>query len=101
LSLEKDTTTEYERLIRTIVYLDKHDTPYLNTVNQPLFRNMDALRKQYGITAIAEQLNKRINKQTGYDCIQNSFELRSPEFPRIPSATRPEYFTVHYTEAIN
>jgi hypothetical protein len=23
----------------------------------------------------------------------NSFELRSPEFPRIPSATRPEYFT--------
>jgi hypothetical protein len=25
--------------------------------------------------------------------ITNSSELRSPEFPRIPSATRPEYFT--------
>ena len=24
----------------------------------------------------------------------NSYELRSPEFPRTPSAARPEYFTV-------
>jgi transcription initiation factor TFIIIB Brf1 subunit/transcription initiation factor TFIIB len=24
----------------------------------------------------------------------NSYELRSPEFPRTPSATRPEYFTI-------
>jgi hypothetical protein len=25
---------------------------------------------------------------------RNSYELRSPEFPRIPSASRPEYFTL-------
>jgi hypothetical protein len=26
----------------------------------------------------------------------NSYELRSPEFPRIPSASRPEYFTIFW-----
>jgi hypothetical protein len=26
----------------------------------------------------------------------NSDELRSLEFPRIPSASRPEYFTIYY-----
>jgi hypothetical protein len=30
----------------------------------------------------------------------NSSELRSPEFPRIPSATRPEYFTISTLEVV-
>jgi hypothetical protein len=30
----------------------------------------------------------------GFAIHTNSFELRSPEFPRTPSASRPEYFTV-------
>ena len=35
----------------------------------------------------------RISKIYGGEAVVNSDELRSLEFPRIPSASRPEYFT--------
>jgi hypothetical protein len=62
LSLEKDTTAEYERLVHRIVHLDKNNKPYLEIVNQPLFRDIDALHTQYGIDAISNRINSRIKK---------------------------------------
>ena len=62
LYLEKDTTAEYECLVRRIVHLDKNNKQYLETVNQPLFRDIDALHEQYGVDAIAKRINSRITR---------------------------------------
>jgi hypothetical protein len=43
---------------------------------------------------VAESVGRSKSAIFGRD--ENSYELRSPEFPRTPSATRPEYFTVSY-----
>ena len=32
---------------------------------------------------------------------RNSYELRSPEFPRTPSAARPEYFTIFRKDEVS
>jgi hypothetical protein len=63
LYLEKDTTTEYTSLVRRIVYLDKHDSQYIEMTNQTVFPDLDVvdeLREQYGIDNVAQHINDRI-----------------------------------------
>ena len=63
--LEKDSTVEYESIVRRIVYLDKHDSRYLEMVNQPAFHDLDIideLTEQYGEKAVADQIRETISR---------------------------------------
>jgi DNA-directed RNA polymerase II subunit RPB2 len=51
--------------------------------------------------AYLEEIEKERKEKEGNFKSTNSFELRSPEFPRIPSATRPEYFTKPATDRLD
>jgi hypothetical protein len=45
-------------------------------------------------------MSKGVNDRYFYTRLLHSDELRSPEFPRIPSASRPEYFTLRLRKSL-
>jgi predicted NAD-dependent protein-ADP-ribosyltransferase YbiA (DUF1768 family) len=51
----------------------------------------------YAVQGFTESVGRSQSAIFGRDA--NSYELRSPEFPRTPSATRPEYFPIYGGEA--
>jgi hypothetical protein len=55
--------------------------------------NTDSLAKSFTLE------NQGFVKSSECSKSANSYELRSPEFPRTPSAARPEYFTACVAEA--
>jgi hypothetical protein len=56
------------------------------------YRHDTKTQKYYIRNRVVSSVSRPLNMGLTGNTI-NSSELRSPEFPRIPSATRPEYFT--------
>jgi len=93
LYLEKDNTTEYDNLVRRIVYLDKHNARYLEMVNKPVFKDFESLISNFGIDTIASRINDIIkpnNSKFAGETTGETTEGRSVEKSKFAGETTGE-----------